>query len=39
MNPEPTLRDAAIHLAVNAMMAGCYTIILLTPPVLWVMTP
>lgn len=39
VNRNLTLRNAARHLAVNALLAVCYAVILLGPIVFWIMTP
>jgi hypothetical protein len=39
MEIEPTLGDALKHLAVNAVLAVSYLIILVSPLAAWVMTP
>lgn len=37
--PEPNALHALAHVAINIAMAASYFIILITPLVLWIMTP
>lgn len=39
MKYEPNALHALAHVGINIAMAGCYLILLLTPFVLWIMTP